>query len=103
MGKDRLGECSGFVEQRYVVGALLSAASASSSWCGRSSNTAVLTVTRCCSREMPGVGTTGQLDAAASLAVGRRVVRAVGAEFEADLSFAALHQILQPPFDAELG
>jgi DNA-binding CsgD family transcriptional regulator len=47
-----------------------------------------------------GVGKTVLLDVAASLAVGCRVVRAAGAEFEADLSFAALHQILHPLLDA---
>jgi len=47
-----------------------------------------------------GVGKTALLDAAAALADGRgfRVLRAAGVEFEADVSFAALHLILQPLF-----
>lgn len=46
----------------------------------------------------PGVGKTVLLDAAAAhaSAVGTRVVRAAGAEFEADMSFAALNQVLYP-------
>ena len=45
-----------------------------------------------------GVGKTVLLDAAAThaTAAGTRVVRAAGAEFEADLSFAALNQVLYP-------
>jgi hypothetical protein len=45
-----------------------------------------------------GVGKTVLLDAAAAhaAAAGMRVVRAAGAEFEADLSFAALNQVLYP-------
>ena len=45
-----------------------------------------------------GVGKTRLLESAAALAGagGCRVVRAAGAEFEADLSFAALHQVLHP-------
>jgi DNA-binding CsgD family transcriptional regulator len=46
----------------------------------------------------PGVGKTVLLDAAAAhaMAAGMRVVRAAGAEFEADMSFAALNQVLYP-------
>src|ERR1700683_3663858 len=45
-----------------------------------------------------GVGKTLLLEAAAKYAraQGYRVVHAVGAEFEADVSFAALHLVLQP-------
>jgi AAA ATPase domain len=45
-----------------------------------------------------GVGKTVLLDAAAAhaTAAGTQVVRAAGAEFEADLSFAALNQVLYP-------
>ncbi|HEX6525592.1 MAG TPA: ATP-binding protein, partial [Streptosporangiaceae bacterium] len=48
-----------------------------------------------------GVGKTVLLEAAASHAVtaGVRVLRAAGAEFEASVSFAALHQVLFPVFD----
>jgi predicted ATPase len=50
-----------------------------------------------------GVGKTLLLETAAARAVaaGTRVLRAVGAEFEADLSFAGLNQVLHPLF-AEL-
>jgi DNA-binding CsgD family transcriptional regulator len=46
----------------------------------------------------PGVGKTALLDAAADAALkgGSLVLRAAGAEFEADLTFSALHQILDP-------
>ncbi|MGW3283025.1 helix-turn-helix transcriptional regulator [Streptomyces sp. NPDC001002] len=46
----------------------------------------------------PGVGKTALLDHAAALATGAgaRVLRATGAQFEADISYAALHQLLQP-------
>jgi transposase len=46
----------------------------------------------------PGVGKTALLDAAAvqAEAAGTRVLRAAGAEFEAEISFSALHQILYP-------
>jgi DNA-binding CsgD family transcriptional regulator len=49
----------------------------------------------------PGVGKTVLLDAAAThaTAAGTRVMRAAGAEFEADLSFAALNQVLYPLLD----
>jgi DNA-binding CsgD family transcriptional regulator len=45
-----------------------------------------------------GLGKTELLDAAAAhaAAAGTRVLRAAGAEFEADLSFAALNQVLYP-------
>jgi len=45
-----------------------------------------------------GVGKTVLLDAAAGLALGAgaRVVRASGVEFESTMSFAGLHQVLQP-------
>ena len=46
----------------------------------------------------PGVGKTALLDRAAALATaaGARVLRATGTQFEADISYAALHQLLQP-------
>ncbi|WP_405993609.1 ATP-binding protein [Streptomyces sp. NBC_00986] len=46
----------------------------------------------------PGVGKTALLDQAAALATGAGagVLRATGAQFEADISYAALHQLLQP-------
>ncbi|MGH3210490.1 MAG: AAA family ATPase, partial [Trebonia sp.] len=46
----------------------------------------------------PGVGKTALLEAAASAATaaGTRVVRAAGAEFEADVSFSGLNQLLLP-------
>jgi DNA-binding CsgD family transcriptional regulator len=46
----------------------------------------------------PGVGKTVLLDAAATwaAAAGLRVVRAAGVEFEADLPFSGLHQLLLP-------
>lgn len=45
-----------------------------------------------------GVGKTVLLDAAAGQAhgAGARVVRAAGVEFESSISFAGLHQVLQP-------
>ena len=45
-----------------------------------------------------GVGKTLLLEVAAAraAAAGIRVVRAVGAEFEADVSFAGLNQVLHP-------
>ena len=48
-----------------------------------------------------GVGKTALLEAAAEYAASRgvRVLRAAGAEFEADVSFAALNQLLYPLFD----
>jgi DNA-binding CsgD family transcriptional regulator len=48
----------------------------------------------------PGAGKTVLLDAAAELAfdAGTRVLRAAGAEFEADLTYAGLHQVLLPLF-----
>jgi DNA-binding CsgD family transcriptional regulator len=51
----------------------------------------------------PGVGKTSLLDQAAAIAAGSgvRLLRATGAQFEADISFAALHQLLRPCF-AEL-
>ena len=52
----------------------------------------------------PGVGKTALLDAAGCAAseAGTMVLRAAGVEFEADLAFAGLHQILLPLLD-ELG
>jgi DNA-binding CsgD family transcriptional regulator len=48
----------------------------------------------------PGVGKTALLDAAAALAGnGVRVVRAAGVEFETDVSFAGLNQVLLPLID----
>ena len=49
----------------------------------------------------PGVGKTVLLEAAAAHAAdaGLRVLRGAGAEFEADLSFAGLNQVLHPLFD----
>jgi DNA-binding CsgD family transcriptional regulator len=46
----------------------------------------------------PGVGKTALLDAAAARAqaAGMRVLRASGAEFEAEIGFSALHQLLYP-------
>jgi hypothetical protein len=47
----------------------------------------------------PGAGKTALLEAAASAAAaGTRVVRAAGAEFEADVSFSGLNQLLLPLF-----
>jgi hypothetical protein len=48
-----------------------------------------------------GVGKTALLDAAAlhAEAAGTRVVRAVGAEFEAELGFAGLSVVLHPLLD----
>ena len=48
----------------------------------------------------PGAGKTALLDAAADAAAeaGTRVLRAAGAEFEADLAFSGLHQVLLPLF-----
>jgi DNA-binding CsgD family transcriptional regulator len=48
----------------------------------------------------PGAGKTALLDAAADVAaeVGTLVLRAAGVEFEADLGFAGLHQVLLPLF-----
>ena len=49
----------------------------------------------------PGAGKTALLDAAADMAAeaGSWVLRAAGAEFEADLAFSGLHQALLPLFD----
>jgi DNA-binding CsgD family transcriptional regulator len=49
----------------------------------------------------PGAGKTALLDAAADVAAeaGSWVLRAAGAEFEADLAFSGLHQALLPLFD----
>jgi DNA-binding CsgD family transcriptional regulator len=46
----------------------------------------------------PGVGKTALLDQAAAIAArsGVRLLRATGSQFEADISFAALHQLLHP-------
>ncbi|MER6945890.1 ATP-binding protein [Nonomuraea sp. NPDC000554] len=46
----------------------------------------------------PGVGKTSLLDQAAALAAGSgiRLLRATGSQFEADISYAALHQLLLP-------
>jgi len=48
-----------------------------------------------------GVGKTSLLDLAASLAAdaGIRLLRAAGSQFEADLSYAALHQLIHPCLD----
>ena len=48
----------------------------------------------------PGVGKTSLLDHAAAIAVGSgiRLLRATGSQFEAEISFAALHQLLRPCF-----
>ncbi len=45
-----------------------------------------------------GVGKTALLDQAAAIAAGSgdRLLRATGSQFEADISFAALHQLLHP-------
>jgi DNA-binding CsgD family transcriptional regulator len=49
----------------------------------------------------PGVGKTSLLGAAAALAAesGIRLLRATGSQFEADISYAALHQLLHPCLD----
>jgi DNA-binding CsgD family transcriptional regulator len=49
----------------------------------------------------PGVGKTSLLDFGAALAArsGIRLLRATGSQFEADISFAALHQLLRPCLD----
>jgi DNA-binding CsgD family transcriptional regulator len=49
----------------------------------------------------PGVGKTSLLDLAAAIAAGSgiRLLRATGSQFEADISFAALHQLLRPCLD----
>jgi DNA-binding CsgD family transcriptional regulator len=49
----------------------------------------------------PGVGKTALLDATASVAAeaGMSVLRAAGAQFEADLPFSGLHQVLLPLLD----
>ncbi|MEV0972124.1 ATP-binding protein [Microtetraspora glauca] len=49
----------------------------------------------------PGVGKTSLLDQAAALATGSgiRLLRATGSQFEADISYAALHQLLHPCLD----
>ncbi|WP_171064692.1 ATP-binding protein, partial [Actinomadura soli] len=46
----------------------------------------------------PGVGKTSLLDEAAAIATGSgtRVLRATGSQFEAEVSFASLHQLLHP-------
>ena len=46
----------------------------------------------------PGVGKTSLLDQAAAIAVGTgiRLLRATGSQFEVDISYAALHQLLRP-------
>jgi DNA-binding CsgD family transcriptional regulator len=46
----------------------------------------------------PGVGKTALLDLTAALAAesGLRLLRATGSQFEADISYAALHQLLHP-------
>jgi AAA ATPase domain len=46
----------------------------------------------------PGAGKTSLLDVAAALAAdsGIRLLRATGSQFEADISYAALHQLLHP-------
>jgi hypothetical protein len=48
----------------------------------------------------PGAGKTALLDAAADAAeeAGTGVLRAAGAEFEADLAYSGLHQVLLPVF-----
>ncbi len=49
----------------------------------------------------PGVGKTVLLEAVAAYSAdaGLRVLRAAGAEFEADFSFAGLNQVLHPLFE----
>ena len=46
----------------------------------------------------PGVGKTSLLGVAAAVAAGSgfRLLRATGSQFEADISYAALHQLLRP-------
>jgi hypothetical protein len=43
-----------------------------------------------------GVGKTALLAAAQAVADGVRVLRAAGAQFEAEMTYAALHQLPQP-------
>lgn len=52
-----------------------------------------------------GVGKTALIEAAMSYAVtaGLRLLRATGAQFEANMSFAGLHQLLFPLLDSHLG
>lgn len=52
-----------------------------------------------------GVGKTALIEAAMSytLAAGRRLLRAIGAQFEANVSFSGLHQLLFPLLDSHLG
>ena len=51
-----------------------------------------------------GVGKTALIEAAAAYAAssGLRLLRANGAQFEANVSFAALHQLLFPLLDSNL-
>jgi DNA-binding CsgD family transcriptional regulator len=54
-----------------------------------------------CSRSLvvrgeAGIGKTALLDYAASMAAGMRVLRAHGTEFEAELAFSALHELVRP-------
>ncbi len=70
-------------EEQAAIGALLDGA--------RSGHSGVLVL-----RGGPGIGKTALLDDAAGRADGLRVLRATGAEAEADLPFAGLHQLLAP-------
>ncbi len=68
----------------------------------RSSPRRARTAARCGSRGDPGVGKTELLNAAATIAsaAGTRILRAAGVEFEAEISFSGLNQVLLPLFDA---
>ena len=79
----------------------LSDAARRSTYCSRSSNGRGSAARRWCWLGDAGVGKTALLDVAARHAVslGVSVVRAAGAEFEADISFSALHQSLLPLLD----
>ena len=54
-------------------------------------------------RGAPGLGKTALLDDAAARADGLRVLRAAGAEEEADVPFAGLHQLLHPVLERSGG
>ena len=61
---------------------------------GRAGRSGVLVV-----RGEPGIGKTALLAAARSSATGYRLLQAVGVQSEADLPFAAVHQLLHPVMD----
>ena len=51
-------------------------------------------------RGEPGIGKTALLEYAVDHAGSMRVLSARGVEFEADVPFAGLHELLQPTWDA---